>query len=406
MAFVVRLLAAFVVNDFHRPELFEYEDLARSLLDGRGFAYHHLGVTYQSFTAPLYSWVCAVIYDAGGSVSGVLLLQMLIGSGHAVMTGWLAERLFSSRLAGVSAGLLMAAHPGLVVYASTKLHPLTIDALFFTLVLWQCVRLNDRPSIGRAVTAGVVAGLGALTRSTVIVFLPIGALWSVWVHGRERWRLVATGWLVAGLCAAAVILPWSVRNTLIHGELVWMLTTDAEAFWRGNNPHATGHSYLEGGTLVLETLTLDERRELRALPDELAQAEWFRARSWAFIKSDPARFVTLTLTKFARFWWFGPQTGILYPRSWLLAYQAYYVLVLALALLGIWHILSKGDSLARSRLALIILFVLVLSVAQSLYYVETRHRWAIEPFLLMLAGGATAWLGLCWRARRAGGPWV
>jgi len=67
----------------------------------------------------------------------------------------------------------MSVHPGLIVYASAKAHDLTFDALFFTLTLWAFWRLQDKPSIGRALAAGCIVGVGAHSRGTTVIFLPI-----------------------------------------------------------------------------------------------------------------------------------------------------------------------------------------------------------------------------------------
>ena len=39
---------------------------------------------------------------------------------------------------------------------------------------------------------------------------------------------------------------------------------------------------------------------------------------------------------------------------------------------------------------LLVVFMLGISVAQSFYYVEGRHRWGVEPLLLILVGGGIA----------------
>jgi len=198
---------------------------------------------------------------------------------------------------------------------------------------------------------------------------------------------------------AAVTLPWSVRNTRANGQFVWMLTTEGEDLWDGNNPFATGHSYATPSLLVLETLTPEERRDLRSQPNELAQSRWFHDRAIAFIRSQPARFVSLTIRKFVYFWSFSPQTGTLYPIEWLRAYQLFYVGVLILAVLGGRAAFASGRPDTVAFVVLLMLFLLGLSALQSFYYVEGRHRWAIEPMLLVLSGGGAAVVAARWRSR-------
>lgn len=406
LAFGLRLTAALVTDSFHHPQVYEYENLARAMLDGRGFTFRHLGITYHSYAPPLYAWLCAMIYSAGGTVVAVLVVQMLVSVGHVVLVQVLAERLFQRRGAGLIAGLLMALHPGLIIYASTKAHPLTFDALFFTLVLWQFWRLRDQPSFGRAAVTGAVIGLGVLSRATIGVLLPLGCLWLLATSARQDWPKLFARCVAVGVCAVAIVAPWTIRNTLIHRQFVPMVTVDSEVFWRGNNPAATGHSYIDSGRLVIDAMSAESRAELRQLPNEMEQSRWFRRRALEFIEADPGAFVRLTIRKLFYFWWFSPQTGVLYPRLWLYGYQGYYLLVLFLSGFGLWSIARQSRRMCAQHGALLIVAFLVgLSGLQSFYYVEGRHRWAIEPLIIVLAGGSVAGLSRAvttrWRNRVA-----
>ena len=87
--------------------------------------------------------------------------------------------------------------------------------------------------------------------------------------------------------------------------------------------------------------------------------------------------------------WYAPTTGLLYPQAWFQFYMAYYVLVLFLAAVGISRVARVGGP--RMPLTLLIgAFLLVLSSFQSLYYVEGRHRWAVESLILVFSGGGVA----------------
>ena len=99
------------------------------------------------------------------------------------------------------------------------------------------------------------------------------------------------------------------------------------------------------------------------------------------------------MRKLFYFWWFSPQTGVLYPRLWLYGYQGYYMLVLFLSGFGLWGIARQSRRMCTQREALLIVVFLVgLSGLQSFYYVEGRHRWAIEPLVIVLTGGSVVGL--------------
>lgn len=389
LACALRLGAGLITGGIARPELFEYDGMAKNLLAGNGLTFTHLGIVYHSFAPPFHSWISAGSYWLTGSLVPAMLLQIAAGSAIAVVAAAIAVRLFGDRIAGLAAGVLVAVHPGLIVYSATKAHPLSFDALFFALTLWLFFRLDDAPTVRRAITLGLIVGLGTLSRSTALIFMPIGAVWLLAVTARDRWPAAVRALVVAGVTAFLVVLPWSIRDSLVHHRGLFLISTTGEDFWDGNNPLATGHSYIDAGHAVIDALPPEERADLERQPDEIAQSQWFMNKATAFIKANPQRAATLTLVKFYHFWWFAPQTGVLYPSSWRSLYMAYYAASLLLAAVGVWRIAQTGVRATRPAL-LVGAFLLGLSVVQSVYYVEARHRWAIEPMLLALSGGGIA----------------
>lgn len=389
IALAVRLAAALATGGLWAPELFEYDDIARNLLEGRGFTYYHIGVLYTAYAPPLYPWLGAASYAISGSIVPLMVLQTITGAALAAVAAAIAARLFASTLAALAAGALVAVHPGLVVYAAAKAHPLTFDAFFFTLALLQLLRVAERPAPRRAVEFGLLVGVGALSRATIVIFLPVAGLWLLATMPRASWLTAVKAMAIAGTLAAAAVAPWTIRNSIRNDRFVFMVTTDSEVFWRGNNPYATGHSYIDANLTVLDALPLDQRRDFRSQPNEVAQAAWFQERANTFIRENPAAFVRLTLLKFVYFWSFSPQTGVLYPRSWLVLYLAFYAVTVLLGAAGVVHLVrTRPQGLA---LAVVVgAFLFALSALQSLYYVEGRHRWAVEPMLLALSGGGVA----------------
>ena len=391
VALVARLVAAVTLDGFYHPYLEEWDLIAHNLLEGRGFTYPFHGIVYHSYIAPFSAWVSAASYWLTGAIAGAMLLQIAAGVALAVVAAQIAERLFGGWVGPFSTGLLVAVHPGLTVYSASRSHSLAFDSLFFALALLQSFRIADRPTIGRALQFGLILGAGMLSRPTIVVFLPITALWLLVTAPRSTlWPLIKSC-MVAGLCAAVIVAPWSIRNSLLHGRFVFMLTTDGEVFWRGNNPLATGNSYIDSNTTVFGAMPAAEREDLLRQSTELAQAGWFQARSSAFIREHPGAFVRLTIRKFVQFWSFSAQTGVLYPRGWFQLYMAYYVSVLALAACGVWR-LGRVRGRALVDTGLLAAFLLGLSVLQSFYYVESRHRWAVESLVLVVSGGGVALL--------------
>jgi 4-amino-4-deoxy-L-arabinose transferase-like glycosyltransferase len=388
-AFVVRIMAALALDGLWYPHLEEYDVVARNMLAGRGFSFLHHGVVYYSYIAPLHVWLSASSYWLTGSIAGLMVLQIVVGAAQAVLTAAVARRLIGGWLAPLTTGMLVALHPGLVVYSSSRSHSLVFDACFATLAVLLTFRLADRLTTSRAVHLGLVIGLGVLSRATILLFLPVSVLWILMVTPRLLRQQVIRSGIIVCLCAAAAIAPWTIRNTLLHDQFVALRTTDGEVFWRGNNPYASGTSYVDSARTVFSTLSVADVQDLEDQPDELAQSQWFKTRARDFVRDHPDAFIRLTLRKLFYFWWYAPTTGLLYPQAWFQAYMAYYVTALLLAGGGALLIRRVGGEGVR-RAMFIAVCLLVLSAFQSLFYVEGRHRWAIEPLILVFSGGGVA----------------
>jgi hypothetical protein len=65
-------------------------------------------------------------------------------------------------------------------------------------------------------------------------------------------------------------------------------------------------------------------------------------------------------------------------------YQLYAVAVYALLVVGAISILRTGTLEARKLLGLLFAITLTLAFLHALAYVEGRHRWGVEPLLLLL----------------------
>jgi 4-amino-4-deoxy-L-arabinose transferase-like glycosyltransferase len=388
-ALAARVTAAIVLDGLYHPHLEEYDVVARNILAGRGFTYGHHGIIYHSYIAPMHVWVSVASYWLTGSVAAVMGLQIVVGTGHALVTSVVARRLFGGWVAPLAAGILVALHPGLIVYSASRSHSLVFDALFFTLAVLFTLRLADRQTMVRAAQLGLIVGFGMLSRVTIVLLLPVSVMWLLMVRPRLSRRAVIRSGVVACVCAVGIIAPWTVRTSVLHEQFVLLRTTGTEMFWRGNNPNASGTSYIDAGRTVFSGLSAVDVHDLERQPDELAQARWFRTRATAFIRENPIAFVRLALLKFYYFWWYAPMTGLLYPQAWFQFYMVYYVMALVLAGVGV-SLAGRAGKRRMGASLLIGSFLLALSSFQSFFYVEGRHRWVVEPLILVFSGGGVA----------------
>jgi hypothetical protein len=146
------------------------------------------------------------------------------------------------RLAGPAVGLVAAGiwalWPNLVFHSGIVL---TETLFLFLLVLLLIVLLGDRegaeaPGVARLVTAGALFGLVLLVRPVSAVIAPfLLLLW--WGRGARAalWRL---GVVLAA--AVVVLVPWSIRSTIVMDEPVVLSLNFGDNLCLGHNPGATG----------------------------------------------------------------------------------------------------------------------------------------------------------------------
>lgn len=381
------------------PRVWEYETIAVNLVEGRGYRSEFLGQPYRSEVQPVYPVLCAFIYRLfGHRYAAVQGVQILLATVLCLVVYGIGRRLFSVRV-GLWSAALAAAHPGLSYYAVANLHVLPLDALLCALVVWSFVRIADAPGLRPCAVGGLLLGLAVLSRASVLAFVPLGCWW-LWSGLRH---VVDGGWAARRLAvmvvaAGIVVSPWLARTYALHSRPFYFLSTVGSGLWTGNNPHATGSTLARDGAPIRYTAPPEFLEQLFRLP-EVEQDALFRRTALAYMSAHPARTARLFLEKLRNFWWFSPQSGRWYPRAWFTAYRAWYAAVLVLVVVGLWSAWRTGTGM---RVAVIPLFALLISLCQSVFYVEGRHRWEIEALLLVPA--AAGWcLVLAWASRRRAG---
>lgn len=383
VAVILRVLALAILG--LPPEVFEYEDLSLSLLAGQGYQRIHLGTVHRSQGPPLFAFLCAGIYAlTAHSQIAVILFQIVLSSLIPIAIYRIGRLLSLPPNLGIVAAAVPLIHPGLIVYSVKKLHPLSMDALLISVTFLLMLRLSDARGPRPFLTTGGVLGLTILSRPTIGVFGLMAVGWLVTRQGEfPRRRVVGYVGLLA-FSAALVLLPWTVRNYAIHHRIIFVTTDAAELFWRGNNPQATGTAYLMDRRPMFEGAPEEFKRAIYE-QDELGQYDLFLAAGLGFVRNQPRQFVGLWITKWVSFWWFPPTAGGLYPAVWLLLYKGFYLILVLLFVIGMPAMFAFLRGEGRAGMGLLLLLFLSVSIAQSLFYVDVRHRWIVEPLMGILA---------------------
>jgi 4-amino-4-deoxy-L-arabinose transferase-like glycosyltransferase len=245
VAFAPRLYAAIACG--HEPvwDGHYYDFGARRIAAGLGYSddlsidgrlvWHpwcHYPVGYSAFLALFYR-----VFGPGTGVAA--FADALTGAALAVVTWRLARYALSERRA-IAAGLLVALHPGLVLYAALEMtEPLA--ALLTLAAFWVAVR-DPRPRRGLALGA-LVLGVAALVRPQALLCAPFLAIVLPAREGiskHERARGLVLGGALALALSLLPVLPWTVRNCRVMDGCALISTNGGWNLAIGAFPRATG----------------------------------------------------------------------------------------------------------------------------------------------------------------------
>ncbi|HXC04318.1 MAG TPA: hypothetical protein VNZ86_06160, partial [Bacteroidia bacterium] len=368
-------------------EFYEDNDIAVNLTNSGEFYLYWDGVKNHTFQFPIYPSLLSLCYTLFGIhplVAGILHIFL------QTLTAFLLWdvfhfflRLFKltvriqrySNLIVFISILLFCLHPGITWYALFKIHPFSMDMLMLIVPLWFTARHEQDPSTLNLVFFFISVALAVLTRATLLVsILPFLILFARKKgSGKTVLMVGALGVFVFLSC-----LPWMIRNYQ-QDHILGLTSLGGKDIWKGSLPETEGSNYLINGKDCYSLLSKGAVDSIQHMPVK-AQNDYFLRLYFKNIREKPLLQIRLFLLKMKNFWLFRSAIGNEYgpqARSFIPLYLGAYLLVLLIALLAAWRI---------GWASIILLGIpLMLSLGQSLFYVETRHRLLIEPFLIFMA---------------------
>lgn len=152
-----------------------------------------------------------VAYLTDDSEMAMRFTAALAGTTAVVLIGLTGRQVAGSRAGLVAAGLA-AAYPNLWMHDGLVMSE-SFSAATTAAAIWSTYRLVSRPTWTRAAGVGVVCGLAALTRSELLLLVPMVAMPAVWVAASalSRRRRAATIAVVVA-ATALTIAPWIAYN--------------------------------------------------------------------------------------------------------------------------------------------------------------------------------------------------
>jgi hypothetical protein len=193
---------------FHRDEL-------QFLTDAHHLAWGY--VTYPPLT-PFIERIGLALF--GLSMVGLRLFCALGQALVILVTGLIARDLGGGRAAQVTAALAVALSP-VPMFWGTEFQYTSFEYLFWVLIAWFVIRLLKTEDPQWWMAIGAAAGLGLMTKYSILFYLA-GVLAGVVFTSARRY--LRSGWFWAGLgLAFVIVLPnllWQVHNHFVSYEFL------------------------------------------------------------------------------------------------------------------------------------------------------------------------------------------
>ena len=354
------------------------------------------------YQAPLYPYFLAVLMKLGLDVTGMRLVQALLGAVGTAALGLAARSKFGERT-GILTAALYGFYPAGIYYDGI-IQKAALASALLCLMLAAIGQLQEKWKLHSALLAGLFLGLLVLTRENALLWIPLIGLWMVVATPNKSVKQRAS--LIAFYCAglALSLLPVAARNASLGGE--WSPTTFQAGpnFYIGNNLNSFGiYRPLVPG----HETPMYERADAQAIAEattgrELSAREvsrFWMNQSLSEIKQAPSRWLMLMVQKsfmvINRFEVPDVESIVVYRAQSVpmtLASIWNFGVLFPLAMLGLMCSLNQWR-----RLSLDYLLVSTMIAAIVFFFILGRYRFPLVPLLMPWA--AFGVLELCRQVR-------
>ena len=198
----------------------DYDRLAHAIVNGEGYVSETGQPT--SMRPPLYSYVLAGFYQVfPDGPAAMRVLQAILDAVTCALVYGLTFRHFgvvAARVAGVLSIFSLS-----LLFATRHLLTETFMAFFMVAIVYSLDTALTSWRLGAFLFTGVLVGLSTLTKGTTLP-LPAMLLLPILASTQWKWRPTLQAGAIVFAGFLVVLLPWTVRNYLVHGEVVPVAT--------------------------------------------------------------------------------------------------------------------------------------------------------------------------------------
>ncbi|MFC1806832.1 tetratricopeptide repeat protein [Candidatus Omnitrophota bacterium] len=388
LVYIIQLKSTIFYSNFLLDESF-YNLWARKIASGEGMG-------NSAFEAlPLFPYLLGFLYKVFGyNLLIPRLFSIILASLSCLLIYLVTKKLFGN-IAGICAGVIAALYGPLIFY-SGLLAPSSVAIFLYCLVILCILLIIEKETFIRFFTLGLLLGLASLSRAGILLFIPAIFFWFL-LKAKER-KGTALRVLIGFLGLICIILPVTIRNLVVSGDLVFLTSHSGINFFIGNNEKADGtYKAPEWSRTNIEGMKRDAKtiaeRDLNRTLSEGEVSRYYFHKAIDFMKKNPAKFLKLLILKLRLT--FNSQE--LYDAAYYPVYADFIRLLklpfFSFFLIGPLGILGILLSARRWR-ELMPLYIFIASYTLSIviYFVNSRYRLPLAMMLMIFSGYTISWI--------------
>ena len=404
LAYLVRLIYLLQIESslpfFYAPVMdeFYHDTWAQQIAAGDWVG------TQPFFRAPLYVYLLALTYKIfGHSLFLPRLFQILMGSLSCVLIFFIAKKLFNKTV-GIISGVIASFYAMLIFYDAQLL--ITSLIVFLDLALISLLFLTaEKPKLLNWFFCGIVLGLSAIARPNILVFVPFILIWMFFqFRNKLLTKTILIRWVILCLGTLLMIAPVTLRNYWVGKDFVLIAWNGGYNFYLGNNPHASGWSATApqidktwwGG--YKDAMWLAEKETGQKLKPSQISDFWYK-KGTDFMLSQPLSWLELMGRKIVYFWKgyeIGNNQSIYLYKNFSSVFNSLlgkFGIYFPFGLMGPLSILGLLICVKNFKKHLLLyLFILSYSASVIIFFICSRYRMPILPFLIMFGSFFIWWL--------------
>jgi 4-amino-4-deoxy-L-arabinose transferase-like glycosyltransferase len=369
-----------------------------------------------SHRPPLYPAALAGVYSLFGieNFQAVRLIQAGLSLLNVLLMHRLGSQIFNPRI-GLWAAGTYCFYPSLLGF-----NTLLLTEVLFTFLLcaacYTLVRSLQRESIIYLLLAGILLGLGALTRSVLWLFPAVLTVFIalVW-RGSLKRRALASSVLLAAF--SVTIAPWVIRNTSLERTFVAIDTLGGRNFMMGNYRYTPLYRAWDAVSLQGQQSWYYELTRVHPASALRTQGQIDRLafqQGMKFVLENPGLTLQRDIVKFFHFWglerellagasrgYFGPIERPAMISLTLLIFGSYVVAMLS-AVVGLVMV-PPADKRIQWLLLLVVGFI---CAVHTVTFGHSRYHLPVMPLLLLYSAAAVTQARGIWGRRNQRAFWL